>query len=85
MLASAMLVHSDPGPLMPILNTWWRTLHVTIIVTAAGIFVAGSVLNGLHLLRDTADRRMLAADMRPGGSTVGAAHATCGSNSRRSS
>jgi len=75
MLASALLVYSDPGPLMPILDTWWRTFHVTVIVIAAGILTAGFVFNGLQLLRDTAEQRV--ADARTAGvtgSTVGAAY-----------
>jgi len=74
-VGSAMLTYSDPGPLMPILDTWWRTLHVTVIVVAAGIFTVGFLFNGLHLLRDTAERGLAAARALPTGrSTVGAAH-----------
>jgi cytochrome c-type biogenesis protein CcsB len=75
-LASALLVYADPGPLMPILDTWWRSLHVTLIVIAAGIFTAGFVFNALNLLRDTAERGVAARHAAAGsGSTVGAAYA----------
>ena len=74
-LASALLVYAEPGPLMPILDTWWRTFHVTVIVAAAGIFTAGFVFNALHLLRDTAERRVAEARVaQQSGSTVGAAY-----------
>jgi ABC-type transport system involved in cytochrome c biogenesis permease subunit len=74
-LASALLVYAEPGPLMPILDTWWRSFHVSVIVAAAGVFTAGFVFNALHLLRDTAEQRVAAArTARVGGSTVGAAH-----------
>jgi ABC-type transport system involved in cytochrome c biogenesis permease subunit len=74
-LASALLVYADPGPLMPILDTWWRTFHVTVIVTAAGIFTAGFVFNALHLLRDLAEDRVASArTAQVRRSTVGAAH-----------
>ncbi|MFA9432747.1 cytochrome c biogenesis protein CcsA [Egicoccus sp. AB-alg2] len=74
-VSSAMLTYADPGPLMPILDTWWRTFHVSVIVTAAGIFTVGFLFNGLHLLRDTAERGLAAARAVPTGrSTVGAAH-----------
>ncbi len=74
-LASALLVYARPGPLMPILDTWWRGFHVTLIVTAAGILTAGFVFNGLHLLRDTAERGVARApDRGRTGSTVGAAY-----------
>ncbi len=75
-LASALLVYADPGPLMPILDTWWRALHVTTIAIAAGIFTAGFVFNGLHLLRDTGERGVAAMQTAGAtGSTVGAAYA----------
>jgi ABC-type transport system involved in cytochrome c biogenesis permease subunit len=74
-LASALLVYAEPGPLMPILDTWWRSFHVTVIVSAAGVFTAGFVFNALHLLRDTAESRVAATNTaRVAGSTVGAAH-----------
>jgi ABC-type transport system involved in cytochrome c biogenesis permease subunit len=74
-LASALLVYAEPGPLMPILDTWWRSFHVSVIVAAAGVFTAGFVFNALHLLRDTAERRVAeAGTARAVGSTVGAAH-----------
>ncbi len=75
-LASALLVYAEPGPLMPILDTWWRSFHVTVIVIAAGIFTAGFVFNALHLLRDTAEARVAAAGTASSasGSTVGAAY-----------
>lgn len=75
MLASALLVYSDPGPLMPILDTWWRTFHVAVIVVAAGILTAGFIFNALHLMRDLAEHRVAQARLAaPGGSTVGAAY-----------
>ncbi|MEX1178724.1 MAG: cytochrome c biogenesis protein CcsA [Nitriliruptor sp.] len=74
-LASALLVYSSPGPLQPILDTWWRSFHVTLIVISAGILTAGFVFTALYLLRDTAERRVAAARTAvTAGSTVGAAH-----------
>ena len=74
-LASALLMYSEPGPLMPILDTWWRHFHVSLIVTAMGILTAGFVFNALYLLRDTGERAV-ATRAREGrrGSTVGAAY-----------
>lgn len=74
-MAGAMLVYTEPGPLMPILGSWWRGIHVSAIVFAAGIFTVGFVFTSLYLLRDTAERRLAAR--RPdqfAGSTVGAAY-----------
>jgi ABC-type transport system involved in cytochrome c biogenesis permease subunit len=55
-LGFAGLMYAEPGPLMPILDTWWRTFHVSLLVVAMGVFTAGFVFNGLYLLRDTAER-----------------------------
>ncbi len=74
-LASALLMYAEPGPLMPILDTWWRHFHVSLLVGAMGIFAAGFVFNGLYLLRDTGERAV-ARQREHGmhGSTVGAAY-----------
>ena len=74
-LAMAMLMYAEPGPLAPILNTWWRYFHVSLLVGSMGIFGAAFVFNALYLLRDRAERSV--ADPRSavgGGSTVGAAY-----------
>jgi ABC-type transport system involved in cytochrome c biogenesis permease subunit len=74
-LGMAMLMYAEPGPLMPILDTWWRPFHVSLLVAAMGIFGAAFVFNALFLLRDTAELSVAAARSEPGrGSTVGAAY-----------
>jgi ABC-type transport system involved in cytochrome c biogenesis permease subunit len=73
-LAMALLMYAEPGPLMPILDTWWRPFHVSLLVAAMGVFAAAFVFNGLYLLRDTAERAVAAGQGRRGGSTVGAAY-----------
>ena len=77
-MGAALLVYDDPGPLMPILDSWWRAIHVSAIVFAAGIFTVAFVFTGLYLIRDTAERRLAALGARAtgGGSTVGAAAAS---------
>lgn len=74
-MGMAMLMYAEPGPLMPILDTWWRPFHVSLLVAGMGIFAAAFVFNALFLLRDTAELSVAAARSRPGGgSTVGAAY-----------
>lgn len=74
-LGMAMLMYAEPGPLMPILDTWWRPFHVSLLVGAMGIFAAAFVFNALFLLRDTAELSVASERERPGrGSTVGAAY-----------
>ncbi len=71
-MGAALLVYSEPGPLMPILSTAWRAIHVSAIVFAAGLFTVSFVFASLYLLRDTAERHLQSS--LPGGS-VGAARA----------
>lgn len=54
MLGLALLMYAEPGPLMPILDTWWRHFHVSLLVGGMGVFAAGFVFTGLYLLADTA-------------------------------
>lgn len=67
-LVSALLMYAEPGPLMPILDTWWRVFHVSIQIGAMGIFVAGFIFNGLYLLRETADSSLPSLDDQPSAS-----------------
>ena len=53
-LGLALLMYAEPGPLMPILDTWWRHFHVSLLVGGMGVFAAGFVFTGLYLLADTA-------------------------------
>ena len=75
-MAAALLVYTEPGPLMPILNSQWLKIHVFAIMVAATVFTVGFVFTGLYLLRDTAEQRFaLRSQERLSGSTVGAAYA----------
>lgn len=75
-MATAMTVYSEPGPLMPILDSGWLKIHVFAIMAAATVFTVGFVLTGLYLLRDRAEAKVAAARTRGmEGSTVGAAYA----------
>ena len=77
LVGSAMLVYSSPGPLQPILATWWLPFHVTVIASAAGILTVGFVFSALYLMRDLAERRVAGARSAvTHGSTVGAVHAS---------
>jgi ABC-type transport system involved in cytochrome c biogenesis permease subunit len=53
-LALALLMYAEPGPLMPILDTWWRHFHVSLLVGGMGVFAAGFLFTSLYLLADTA-------------------------------
>ncbi|MGA1775395.1 MAG: cytochrome c biogenesis protein CcsA, partial [Nitriliruptoraceae bacterium] len=55
LLGLALLMYAEPGPLMPILTTWWRTFHVSLLVGGMGVFAAGFLFTALYLLRVRAD------------------------------
>jgi ABC-type transport system involved in cytochrome c biogenesis permease subunit len=74
-LGLSLLLYSDPGPLQPILDTWWRAIHVSTIALSAGLFSLAAVFNALHLLRDTAEVRVAEGSGRFGARSVGAAQA----------
>ncbi len=68
-LGLALLMYAEPGPLMPILDTWWRHFHVSLLVGGMGVFAAGFLFTALYLLADTARGE----DGRGPGSGAGAA------------
>jgi ABC-type transport system involved in cytochrome c biogenesis permease subunit len=56
LLGLALLMYAEPGQLMPILTTWWRTFHVSLLVGGMGVFAAGFLFTALYLLRLRIDR-----------------------------
>jgi cytochrome c-type biogenesis protein CcsB len=60
-MGAAALVWSEPGPLVAILQSHWLKIHVFAIMAAATIFTVAFIFNGLFLLRDTAERRVVRA------------------------
>ena len=72
-LGLSLLLYSEPGPLQPILDTWWRAIHVSTIALSAGLFSLAAVFNALHLLRDTAEVRVASRSGSFGERSVGAA------------
>ncbi len=79
-MAASLLLWTEPGPLLPILNSHWLKIHVFAIMLGFSVFVVGFTFNALYLLRDTAERRV-AASTAAGGDrrSIGAAYAPGGS------
>ncbi len=78
-MGAASLLYTDPGPLVPVLNTQWLKIHVFAIMSGATIFTVGFVFTALYLLRDVAEQRVADRDLdRAEGSTVGAMQAPPG-------
>ncbi|HSL09840.1 MAG TPA: c-type cytochrome biogenesis protein CcsB [Actinomycetota bacterium] len=60
-LAIASLFFYVPaGPLLPALNSYWRQIHVTSMITSSSLLGIGCVLTILYLLRDRSERRGVA-------------------------
>jgi len=74
-MGAAAVLWTDPGPLMPILNSHWLKIHVFTIMLGFSVFLVGVTMNALHLLRDTAEQRVAAGQALGGpGRSLGAAH-----------
>jgi cytochrome c-type biogenesis protein CcsB len=76
MMASAIVLYTPAGPLMPALQTHWMKIHVVGMMVSSTIFIVAFIFTGLYLIRDHAESRVAAgqAALRTG-STVGAAYA----------
>jgi cytochrome c-type biogenesis protein CcsB len=46
-----------PGPLMPALNSYWRQIHVTAMITASSLLGLGCLVSILYLIKDASERR----------------------------
>ena len=78
-MAIALMLYTDPGPIVPSLQSYWIRIHVTAAMVASAIFMGAFAASALYLVKDTAERRVAE---RSGqgftGSTVGAASLTPG-------
>ncbi len=78
-MAIALMLYTDPGPIVPSLQSYWIRIHVTSAMVASAIFMVAFAATALYLVKDTAERRVAE---RSGqgftGSTVGAASVTPG-------
>ena len=50
-----------PGPLMPALNSYWKQIHVTAMITASSLLGLGCIVSILYLFKDASERRRAAA------------------------
>ncbi len=72
MMTSSLLLFTEPGPLVPALESYWLQIHVSAMMLSSAIFIVAFVATALYLVKDTAERRVAATDTFAG-STVGAA------------
>ncbi|MGM0819148.1 MAG: c-type cytochrome biogenesis protein CcsB [Actinomycetota bacterium] len=78
-MAIALMLYTDPGPIVPSLHSYWIRIHVTSAMVASSIFMVAFAATALYLVKDTAERRVAARSGQGfAGSTVGAASVTPG-------
>lgn len=71
MMASALLLYTDAGPLVPALESIWLKIHTFAMMFGSSVFIVGFAFTALYLAKDAAERRVAATDAYTG-STVGA-------------
>lgn len=76
-MAIGLMLYTDPGPVVPALQSYWIRIHVTGAMVASSIFMVAFGATALYLVKDTAERRLAErSGAGYGGSTVGAASIT---------
>jgi cytochrome c-type biogenesis protein CcsB len=74
-MTSALLLFTDPGPVVPALNSYWIKIHTSAAMLSSSIFIVGFAATALYLVKETAERRLTAGSGSSfSGSTVGAAY-----------
>ena len=52
------VIYTAAGPLVPALNSYWLSIHVTAITLATGTYVVAAVLGMVYLFADRHTRRV---------------------------
>jgi cytochrome c-type biogenesis protein CcsB len=60
------LIYTAAGPLVPALQSYWLSIHVTAMTLATGIFFVAAVLGILYLVADRFRARVAAGKAEPG-------------------
>jgi cytochrome c-type biogenesis protein CcsB len=71
MMASALLLYAEAGPLVPALESIWLKIHTFAMMFGSSIFIVGFAFTALYLVKDAGERRVATSDAYTG-STVGA-------------
>ncbi|HPU12663.1 MAG TPA: c-type cytochrome biogenesis protein CcsB [Aeromicrobium sp.] len=56
-LGLSLSTYVPPAPLVPALNTFWKYIHVSSIMVAAGMFMVGAAASALYLIKVRAEER----------------------------
>jgi cytochrome c-type biogenesis protein CcsB len=60
------IIYTAAGPLVPALQSYWLSIHVTAMTLATGIFFVAAVLSVIYLAADRHARRVSAGRAAPG-------------------
>ena len=60
------LIYTPAGPLVPALQSYWLSIHVTAMTLATGIFFVAAVLGILYLVAERYRARIAAGKVQPG-------------------
>ena len=60
------VIYTAAGPLVPALQSYWLSIHVTAMTLATGIFFVAAVLGVMYLVTDRYRERVAAGKAQPG-------------------
>jgi cytochrome c-type biogenesis protein CcsB len=60
------LIYTPAGPLVPALQSYWLSIHVTAMTLATGIFFVAAVLGLMYLIAEQYRKRVEAGRVKPG-------------------
>ena len=64
------LIYTPAGPLVPALQSYWLSIHVTAMTFATGIFFVAAVLGIMYLVSETYRKRVEAGKAQPGNGLI---------------
>jgi len=64
------LIYTPAGPLVPALQSYWLSIHVTAMTLATGIFFVAAVLGILYLVTERYRKRVAAGKIEPGNGLI---------------
>jgi cytochrome c-type biogenesis protein CcsB len=64
------LINTPAGPLVPALQSYWLSVHVTAMTLATGIFFVAAVLGILYLIAERYRKRVAAGQAKPGNGLI---------------
>jgi cytochrome c-type biogenesis protein CcsB len=64
------LIYTPAGPLVPALQSYWLSIHVTAMTLATGIFFVAAVLGILYLVSERYRKRVAAGKAEPGNGLI---------------